>query len=846
MSDAVSPLPAPDDRLAATVEETLRFRFRAFCTLIATMVVLTAVVLLAPGSGWAEWAGRLSTWIVGLGVPWMGWHLRIPFVGRPVALIVQIAGFSLNGSDPRGELWTLGILPLEYFLFGWLVDVFLRQDGPRKKWVGRVGFTLLWLFVLERIIGSDWANPKLWSNALAMLAGVAVVWRPRGYLLPMRLRSDESAEPAVREGLQSAGSWLASRAAIVMLLILPSLVFLDLLDLPPRLEEAAKTGADELPGAVKFFYWTRDARALTAEDFRAIEVYAAAPESTRAVVDAVNKVRRNPTDPAPREALAALGEKRVDGFGALLEGMKTAPVFYIDPIGSGDERVTAGLWTVPDSKRKGRAELRLLPMEQHQVTATEVARSTTVILAGGILILLLLGGPSGGSSAAWWLAIFLAGSHFGWVSGSLDLVVERVRFVIWRDHSLDPIGGTLFSLYALLISCMRLTEWLVVNLVAHAGLWVALCWPVRPGPLIRNWRDRMCLQAAKTLLVWVLVYLIRYALFFFGTVTDQTWPFYAWFFVMPALLVGSGYWWRSRIGEELKLPRVGALAVTAILLRLTVLFFNNISDTWGPNVAVGAAVVAAILLVVALERGSFLNPPHVEGQLWIIGVAAIPFIENVIGDPVSGFLETSDLFLGSTIGWIAFAASLWVIGPITDFVSDFLSRWRARGLDEIEEFSGKVIEASRDFRSPEIVAGLCVELFDGIGIEQGQLWRYRGEGIFYRVAPSADGVSYDLVSKSLADALAGASGSLRLEEMRLEWRWAAYHGELERWFREGGDLIIVPSAHEGHLLGVFACPDVDANRFLLRPAVGAALTSAMAAALLQLDPPTTSGETERT
>lgn len=845
MSTTVTPLPAPDDRLAATVEASLRLRVRTFLFFIAVTGLLSATNLLLPGTVWAAAAGIASSWLIGLGVPWLGRHLRIPFAGRLTALLVQGAGFSLSGADPRGELWTVGTLPLQYFIFGWVADLCLRQEGPRKGLAGKIAFTLLWLFVLDTMMGTDWSDPKLWSNVLAMMAGIAMVWFPRGRLLPPKWRTSGVAGEIIKESLGSAGSWLASRAAIALLLILPSLVYLDLLDLSPRLAQEAEAAKETLPGGTSFFYWTRDGRAITPGDFQKIEVYAAAPGTTRAVVQAILALRRKPTEPKARSALAALGTQRLEGILEIFPGLDKNTIFYIDPAGSKDERLSAGIWLTPDAKWQRHAELRLLPVDQSERSASSVGRAAIVILAGGILILLLLGGPSGGSRAAWWLAIFLAGSHVGWVTDSLDLVVDRVRFVIWRDYSSLPLVGALFSIHTLLIGCMRLAEWMASQLLAHAGLWVALCWPARPGPLIRTWRDRFCLQAAKIVLVWFALYLIRLIFFIIGTQQEVEWPFYAWFIAAPLLLVLGGWAFRKRRSADVKLPRIGMLAASAIFLRLQVPLFVNLGFEWGPDLAVVISVVAAVAMVIALERGSFLNPPHVEGQLWIIGVAAIPFIENVIGDPVSTFLDGSDLFLGSTIGWLAFAASLWVIGPITGFIGDTLSRWRAKGLDEIEIFFGSIIEASRDGRSPAVVASLFGGLLDQLRIQNGQFWRYRGSGTFDRVVPSADGVSYDLISESLGDALAGTSGSLRLEEMRLEWRWAPYHRELERWFREGGDLILVPAAYEGRLLGVFACSDVEANRFLLRPAVGASLSTALVAAFLQLDPLPISDRNER-
>ncbi|MBP6602924.1 MAG: hypothetical protein KA250_14025 [Verrucomicrobiales bacterium] len=834
MSEISPAWTAPSNHQAKWVESSLRFRYRAFLVTWSLLVACVGIALFAAESAWASWAVAASGWIMGIGLPWLTWHLRVPFSGRVFALTLLLAGHNLHGIDPRGEIWTLGDLPMIFFLAGWSVDICLRQKRPNRIAIGRLLFSILWIFLIRRALVNESNQPAMWFGITGMILGIVSVWLPRGKLLPSRLRSDPGSEEAVRHGLKFAGGWLATRVGIGILILFPSLVYLDLLDLPPLLQESMVKSESSTLGGSAIFFWTREARALRDEDFQQIEVYEAEPNTTNKIIAAIRELRRDPTSSGRRSELAALSTTRVTDLVHLLSVFGTRPIFYIDPIASGDDRVTGGLWVVPEKRWSSWSELRMLGPAQVEKISRNVGRSTVVILAGGVLILLLLGGPSGGSAAAWWLSILLAGTHFGWVRESLDLVSPRVGFVIWKDYANVPLGGTLFIFHSVLLGFMRLAEWITSSLFAHAGLWVALCWTARPSPLLRSWTDSLCLQFAKTLLVFSLFYLTRFFFFLVGSLYSAEWLFYTWFVLSPILLVGGGAWWRRRQGDGRKLPRVGQIAATAFAVRLFVTLLTNLEGngqvgSWVGSIAVLLAVIAAILFVIALERGTFLNPPHVEGQLWIIAVAAIPFIENVVGDPVFSFIEGSELFLGSTVGWLAFAASLWVIGPITSFIGEFLSRRRARGLEEISSFQDHVLGSEKGADVVDSIGALCQQL----KIEDPQLWRHDGTGRMYQIYPLVSDEGLPLLSGPLAQALGGATGSLRLEEMQLEWQWAAYHGELACWFRQGGDLILVPATYENHLLGIFSCPDLDQNRFLLRPAVATALASALAAAFLR-------------
>lgn len=833
-------LPPADDASVEAAERSLRFRYRVFLAFVAALGLAVAIHLVVPGTVWSRWALASTGWILGFGVPWLGWHLGVGFAGRFGAVIFQLTGLVLGGTDPRDQLWALADLPAMFFLLGWGVDVCLRQRGRIGSLVGRVLFTVLWTYLVGRTFGAAAADPARWLDFAGMVAGVVAVWLPQGALATCAHRLGPVAAEIVGRGLRSAGGWLATRAGIALLILLPSLIYLDLLDLPPLLR-AAQGEPDEATGeAPPMIFWMREARALVDEDFERLEIHLAQEDQTEAVVTAIRSLRRAPRDPALVEAFAPLSVVPLGSVAQLSPFLGRMTVFYIDRTASGDDRVTSGMLSAPPGRWASWAEAKILDEADVSRHESSVQRSTVVILAGGVLILLLLGGPSGGTPAAWWLAIYLAGTHIGWVGESLDLVLDRVRFTIWRDYADHPAGATLFGGHTLLLFLVRSTEWMVTSLVAPAGLWVSLCWPSRPWPILRSWLDRFWVQVAKIAIVAAVLYGLRFGFLFLGAMVSVVWA-YAWFVVFPLLLVGSGMWWRRRGGAGRALPVVGRLAAAAFLVRGWVPLFTVLS----PNAPVPAsvatafgwigtafAIVAAGMLVVALERCGFLSPPHVEGQLWLVAVAAIPFVETVVGDPVSDSIENSNLFLGTTVGWLAFAASVWVIGPIAASVGEFLSRWRAKGLDRIGEFDAAVAGSE----CPAAPAALAADLFADLGIADAQLWRHLGEGSFQRLLPAPETGALKLASASLADALGGVEESLRLEEMRMEWRWAAYHGELDRWFAEGGDLLLIPVSREGALLGIVAADDVPEHRFLLRPAVASALASALAVALLRAAP----------
>ncbi len=840
--------PNSDDELVEAAERALRFQYRALLGVVALLAVCVVVFLAAHGTAWSRWGAAATGWIVGLGVPWLGWHLRIPYAARVVAPIFQLTGLDLHGQDPRGSLWTLAELPVLFFLAGWGIDICLRQRGKTKSVIARVIFCLFWIYLCRGTFESPVGWPEKSLDLTGMLAGIAAVWLPRGALIPHAVRVGTAGGVMVKRGLYSAGVWLMTRIGIALLILLPSLIYLDLLDLPPLLRaewegrevvgNESDRGVDDEP----MLFWKREVRALTGDDFKNLDVRIATADSMDQIITAVRTLRLNPRSADALKLFDLEGSTKLSNPAELRELLGVVPVFYIDHLGSGDDRVTSGFWSVPGGKWAKWGEVLKVSESDIELTERAIQRSTFIILAGSVLILLLLGGPSGGVPAAWWIAIFIAGTHLGWVSDSLDLVIERLRFVIWRDYSNDRAGATFFGLHTVLVFFVEISKWLTSNLVAQTGIWVSLCWPARPGPLIRSGLDRFWLQTGKIFIISIGLYLLRLAFFLLGTGSAELW-FYVWFLIFPLLLVGSGIWMRNRIRPEIGashshlLPNAGKAVAIAFLLRGWVPLLSNLETNASlppflasctGTAAVLLAVFAAILLIVALERGTFLSPPHVDGQLWLLGAASIPFVENVVGDPVSAFIENSNLFLGSTVAWLAFGASLWVIGPIFSFIGDFLSNWRAKGLNEIAEFDGEIVASAR---SGEAMAK-CESLFAALEIVDPQLWCHCGDGWFRCHFPKSNREPSKLVSRSLAGALGGIEGSLRLEEMRLEWRWAAYHGELDHWFAEGGDILLIPASRDGELLGIFCAPDLPENRFLLRPAVSNALAAALATALL--------------
>lgn len=847
-----------DDGLADSARNNLRFRYRAFLVMALMLAACIAVDIANHGSFWSRLALTSTGVVAGIGLPWLIWHLRVPFAARVALPILFLSAVTLNGRDPREDLSSLATIPVVAFLLGWGIDVSLRQHTKLWSLAGRVLFSLIWIFFVWSSYTLVETKPELWLDIVNISLGVVVVWLPRESLVPEVYRLNAGTEPIVARGLRFAGGWLASRAGIAILIILPSVIYLDLLDLPPllRSELALAKRAEKEPGPAgesetgdRILFWKREARALTEKDVvdRRIEVHAAGLNGTEEVIKAIEELRRDPRNGIALEELKCLSGGEVGSLTELEHLRADTPLFYIDRNASGDDRVTAGLLSSPEGKWSRRAELRPLTGSDVTRIEIEVRRATLAILANGILILLLLGGPSGGVPAAWWLAIILAGTNLSWVGESLGLGLERVRFVMWREYADHQAGAALFGVHTLLVFFVRLAEGLTSTTVAHAGIWVALCWPVRHGCAIQSNLRCFWIQFGKIAVLSLFLVGLYWGFVFMGSSGLPGWSF-IWHFLFPLFLVASGAWWRHRRPPGVLLPTIGRVAAIALLLRgwvpLLLTWERNSSTPegiglWAGHAAVLFGLVASVLLIIALERGTFLSPPHVEGQVWLIGIAAIPFLENVLGEPLSRLIAESGLFLGTTVGWLVFASLIWVIGPVSSFIGEFLSRWRARGLGRIEALHHSLKNLARSIRTNDTVlpATLCQDLFSDLEIIQPQLWRHLNGGVFQRLIPASESASGEkLISHALAEMLGGVDSSLRLEEMRMEWKWAAFHGELDRWFAGGGDLLLVPASHDGELLGVFCAPDLPENRFLLRPAISRSLGRALATAIL-LSPP---------
>lgn len=128
---------------------------------------------------------------------------------------------------------------------------------------------------------------------------------------------------------------------------------------------------------------------------------------------------------------------------------------------------------------------------------------------------------------------------------------------------------------------------------------------------------------------------------------------------------------------------------------------------------------------------------------------------------------------------------------------------------------------------------MCFALFAELRIVQPELWTHVGKGYLQRLEFAANHMAPEkIISERLAQQLGEFVGSLRLEEMRMEWRWAAFQSELEDWFVTHGDLLLIPATHEGQLIGILSASDVPGNRFLLRPAVSGDLGRLLTTALL--------------
>lgn len=629
------------DEVVNAVADGLRFRYRAFLVVISLLAACVVVFQVKHGTEWSRAAISLTGIIAGLGVPWLGWHLRVKFIARVAAPILQFAGLALHGHDPRDNLWSLADLPVLFFLIGWVIDICLRQQSKWWSIAGRSFFTLVWVYLAKETYLSSESAVGVWFDVGGILLGIVAVWMPQGSLLPHRFRLSPTAQVVVDRGMRKAGGWIASRVGIAILIILPSLIFLDVLELPPLLraefEKAAAPATDsasQTPGKDDkkwILFWLREGHTLTSADLSRMEIHTAAPDATRKVIDAIRLLRRYPRDQALVEALRKLSKSRLTGLVEVEQKRGVEPVYYLELSPAGDDRATSGMFSVPDKKWSGWDELRPLTETDVAQQETRVRRATLIILASGILILMLLGGSNGGVTAAWWLAVFFAGINMGWASESLELTVERVRFVMWRDYANHQAGATMFGIHSLLLFLARAAEWLTHNLVAHAGIWVALCWPLKPSRLVRSYLDHFWVQGAKVMALAVSLYALRLGVFVIAS--SSQWVITAWYFLFPVLLVSTGLWCRRRMRTKLQLPVVGKMAAFAFVLRGWVPYFTAYETHWaapgGYGLWVGHAgvvltLVATIMLILALERGTFLSPPHVEGQIWLIGVAALP------------------------------------------------------------------------------------------------------------------------------------------------------------------------------------------------------------------------------
>src|SRR5690606_5209999 len=104
----------------------------------------------------------------------------------------------------------------------------------------------------------------------------------------------------------------------------------------------------------------------------------------------IRNLCREPLSEKAVTSLAELGFLPVKTTSELSAYLGRVPVFYIDREGSGDERVTAGMFSVPEAKWSRWNELQALTTRDVDRIETGVHRATLVILAGGVLILLLL------------------------------------------------------------------------------------------------------------------------------------------------------------------------------------------------------------------------------------------------------------------------------------------------------------------------------------------------------------------------------------------------------------------------------------------------------------------------
>ena len=150
--------------------------------------------------------------------------------------------------------------------------------------------------------------------------------------------------------------------------------------------EAGSESAAEPP----ILFWKREARRLTEEDLSRLEVRAVAADLTKETVAAIRNLGAHPLSEEAVKRFESLQGSPVKSLDDLSFYLGLAPVFYIDREVSGDGRVTAGMFSVPDAKYSRWRELQALTSSDVDRIERGAHRATLVILAGGALTLLLL------------------------------------------------------------------------------------------------------------------------------------------------------------------------------------------------------------------------------------------------------------------------------------------------------------------------------------------------------------------------------------------------------------------------------------------------------------------------
>lgn len=812
----------------------LKWRMRSITILVLSMVVLGIIAQWKHDSGWGEVALLLldACWI--LGVPFLGWHASVPFAARVLFPLGMLSGLDLNGAFVRDHLWTVGDLPLIFFFAGWLVDWCLSGMRKQANLAGRAMVTVLYIWFAFKALGG---SPLKVTLALILIGvGAVILWLPREFLLPKSQRFECD---ALLSPLRKGASWIMARLALALFVFLPALLYLDLVDLPENLSSA------EYTEGAKPLYWLREGRPITNTDLQEREIYLSELIDEERWKKELDSFRRAPTSSAQAEGLRSLGVRWQGSLQEMSQQLDNPLLtwFYVEPNATDDERASAGiLWSgIIFEKLKASQELRLVSPESVQNTSAHLHMAIWVVLVNSIIILLVLTSPAGSSAAAWWLVILLAGANIGWTQESLPYVVERIYYVVWTRFGNDPVGGFLTAIYAVLTGLGYIAAWVNKMGIAIAGLWVALCWPHRPQRLVCSSADRFWVQLPKLVLIvtglWVLRILSSQAGNWLGT-PGTPWLLY-WLFLEPVVLFGVGFLVRRRSILSRRVPLLGVLAACALLLRQITGLLWVVESNFMPYIggwlgwlAVGLYVVFGLMMVIALERGKFLAPPHLQGQLWLVGVAAIPFVANIVGDPVAMAIDSSGLFLGNSAGWLAFAAAVWCLDPVFSWISDRLSSFRVKGLDQISDSKEKLLECCHGDVPPARVRREVRKVIKAIGLKQCLGWRRCGQTlcrIYMQEKRSLPAVCV-MMPDILAAQLAECEGALRLEETKLEWKWAAFEPALDQIEQLLGDVLILPVSHDGVLLGVLTVPDLPENRVLLRPVVGQQLASLLAVA----------------